>query len=179
MSRVAKAPVSIPKGVELGVHNNLVSVKGPKGSLTQQINALVAIEVDENLAVVNLKPADKHPNGWAQSGTARALIHNMVQGVTAEFSKSLDLVGVGYRAQVSGNKISLSLGFSHPIEYHLPEGVTAEAPAATNLVLKSIDKQLLGQVAAEIRSFRPPEPYKGKGIKYTGEQIVRKEAKKK
>ena len=179
MSRVAKAPVSLPKGVEFSVNNNLVSVKGPKGTLAQQINALVAMDFDEKTSLVNFKPAGRQPTAWAQSGTARALVNNMVKGVTDGFSLSLELVGVGYRAQVSSNKVNLSLGFSHPVEYQLPEGVTAEAPSVTNLILKSIDKQLLGQVAAEIRSFRPPEPYKGKGIKYTGEQIVRKEAKKK
>lgn len=178
MSRVAKAPVGLPKNVEFKVDGNLMMVKGPKGQLTQQINSLVHVSESEN-GVVNFKPASDHPNGWAQAGTARALLNNMVHGVTNGFDKSLELVGVGYRAQVAGKKLNLSLGFSHPVEYELPEGISAETPSNTTVVLRSIDKQLLGQVAAEIRAFRPPEPYKGKGIKYAGEIIVRKEAKKK
>lgn len=177
MSRVAKAPVEIPSGVDFKVNSNVVSVKGPKGLLEQNINKLVDISVSDN--VVSFKPADTNPNGWAQAGTARALVNNMVNGVTQGFERVLELVGVGYRAQSSGKKLTLSLGFSHPIDYVLPEGVTAETPAPTSVVLKSIDKQLLGQVASEIRSFRPPEPYKGKGVRYAGENIVRKEAKKK
>jgi len=177
MSRVAKAPIGIPSGVDFKVNSNVVSVKGPKGLLEQTINKLVDISVSDN--VVSFKPADNNPNGWAQAGTARALVNNMVHGVSQGFERVLELVGVGYRAQSSGNKLTLSLGFSHPIDYVLPEGVTAETPAPTSVVLKSIDKQLLGQVASEIRSFRPPEPYKGKGVRYAGENIVRKEAKKK
>ena len=178
MSRVAKAPVGLPDTVQFSLEGNRMTVKGPKGQLSQQINDLVHV-AESDKGVVNFKPASDHPNGWAQAGTARALLNNMVQGVTSGFDKALELVGVGYRAQVAGKKLNLSLGFSHPVEYELPEGVSAEATSNTTVVLKSIDKQLLGQVAAEIRSFRPPEPYKGKGIKYAGESIVRKEAKKK
>jgi large subunit ribosomal protein L6 len=180
MSRVAKAPVVLPANVELSLIDGSVTIKGPKGSLNQHRNALVGIETsgDKN-QVVTFKPASKDPNAWAQAGTLRALINNMVVGVTEGFTRTLELVGVGYRAQPKGKDITLSLGFSHPIEYILPEGVTAEFPNNTTIVLKSIDKQLLGQVASEIRAFRPPEPYKGKGVKYAGEAIVRKETKKK
>ncbi|MCC5792043.1 MAG: 50S ribosomal protein L6 [Legionellaceae bacterium] len=177
MSRVAKASIELPKNVEFKNSNNQITVKGPKGELSQVINKLVLIKDQDN--VLSFEPKDKHPDGWAHAGTARALIHNMVHGVTEGFQRGLELVGVGYRAQVAGSKLNLSLGFSHPVEYQLPKGVTAETPSNTSIILKSIDKQLLGQAAAEIRAFRPPEPYKGKGVKYAGESIVRKEAKKK
>ena len=178
MSRVAKAPILLPAKVELTVGANTVTVKGPKGTLTQHCNKLVSITLSDS-NVVNFKPASNDPNAWAQAGTVRALVHNMIHGVTVGYDRTLELVGVGYRAAAKDNVVTLSLGFSHPIEYILPEGVVAETPNNTTIILKGIDKQRIGQVASEIRAFRPPEPYKGKGVKYAGEQIVRKEAKKK
>lgn len=177
MSRVAKAPIKLPVNVEVKEVNNELAVKGPKGTLNQKLNKLIKFECENN--VVTVRPAKESMEAWALAGTFRALINNMVIGVTEGFVRELELVGVGYRAQAKGDLLSLSLGFSHPIDYKLPEGVTAETPSNTAVVLRSIDKQKLGQVAAEIRSFRPPEPYKGKGVKYKNEQIARKEAKKK
>jgi len=180
MSRVAKAPILLPANVELTIGKETVTIKGPKGTLTQHCNKLVSVtKCDKNDNQVIFKPASNDPNAWAQAGTARALVQNMVRGVTEGFSVTLELVGVGYRAQAKGKAVSLSLGFSHPIEYELPEGIVVETPNNTTIILKGIDKQLIGQVASEIRAFRPPEPYKGKGVKYAGETIVRKEAKKK
>ena len=180
MSRVAKAPVVLPKNVELTFENGNVTVKGPKGQLVQHCHRCVSIERSENDSnVIEFKPACNEPKAWAQAGTARALVQNMVTGVTNGYDRTLELVGVGYRAQAKGASITLSLGFSHPIEYQLPEGVQAETPTNTVIILKGIDKQKLGQVASEIRGFRPPEPYKGKGVKYASEVIKRKEAKKK
>ncbi|STX27763.1 50S ribosomal protein L6 [Legionella beliardensis] len=178
MSRVAKAPISLPANVGLTVTKSTMTVKGPKGELSQSFNKLVDISTDGS-NVVTFKPASKDPNAWAHAGTARALLNNMVRGVTEGFTITLELVGVGYRAQASGKNLNLSLGFSHPVEYKLPEGVTAETPNNTTINLRGIDRQLLGQVAAEIRAIRKPEPYKGKGVKYAGEHIARKEAKKK
>ena len=180
MSRVAKAPVTLPSNVQLTIENGVVTVKGPKGSLTHQCHRLVSVSKSEtNESQVTFKPASIDPMAWAQAGTARALINNMVHGVAHGFSRTLELVGVGYRAQAKDKTVSLSLGFSHPIEYLLPEGIVAETPNVTTIILTGIDKQRVGQVASEIRAFRPPEPYKGKGVKYAGEVIVRKEAKKK
>jgi large subunit ribosomal protein L6 len=180
MSRVAKAPVLLPANVQLSVGSETVTVKGPKGTLTQHCNKLVSVTLsDSNASEVVFKPAANDPNAWAQAGTVRALVKNMVQGVTTGYERTLELVGVGYRATANGKTVSLSLGFSHPVEYKLPEGVSAETPNNTTIILKGIDKQLVGQVASEIRAYRPPEPYKGKGIKYLGEVIARKEAKKK
>lgn len=180
MSRVAKAPVLLPANVELTVGKETVTVKGPKGTLTQHCNKLVNVsKSSENEKEIIFKPASNDPNAWAQAGTVRALVQNMVHGVTNGFERTLELVGVGYRAQAKGKSVGLSLGFSHPVEYELPHGIVAETPNNTTIILKGIDKQLLGQVASEIRAFRPPEPYKGKGVKYAGEVIARKEAKKK
>ena len=180
MSRVAKAPISLPANVELTVSKDAMTIKGPKGVLTQHVNKLVKITREkDNNNVILFQPAEEHPNAWAQAGTVRAVLNNMVKGVTEGFSRTLELVGVGYRAQSQGKIISLSLGFSHPIEYVLPEGIVVETPNNTTIILTGIDKQKLGQVASEIRAFRPPEPYKGKGVKYAGETIARKEAKKK
>lgn len=180
MSRVAKAPILLPNNVEFSVDKSSVTIKGPKGSLTQQCNKLVLVSKSEsNDKIIEFKPAAKDPNAWAQAGTMRAIVSNMVKGVTNGFEITLELVGVGYRAQSKGSSVGLSLGFSHPVDYDLPKGIVAETPNNTTIILKGIDKQLLGQVAAEIRSFRPPEPYKGKGIRYAGEIIIRKEAKKK
>ena len=180
MSRVAKAPVLLPKNVEITIEQHAVTVKGPKGSLTQHCNKLVSVcKEDDTQPMVTFKPASNEPNAWAQAGTMRSLVQNMVRGVTDGFAVTLELVGVGYRAQAKGTDINLSLGFSHPVDYVLPEGVTAEFPNNTTIILKGIDKQRVGQVASEIRAFRPPEPYKGKGVKYAGEVINRKETKKK
>ena len=178
MSRVAKAPVTLPSNIEIKIDKGTVSIKGPKGTLSQHYNKLVKIKQSSEKEVT-FEPASKDPKAWAHAGTVRALVSNMVKGVTDGFQKTLELVGVGYRAQAKGKSVNLTLGFSHPIDYALPEGVSVETPNATTVILSSIDKQLLGQVASEIRAFRPPEPYKGKGVKYSDEIIARKEAKKK
>lgn len=179
MSRVAKEPIVLPANVELTLAGESMTVKGPKGVLTQHCNKLVSIHFDKDSRKVTFKPAVEDPNAWAQAGTARSLVNNMTKGVSDGLERTLELVGVGYRAQATANSVNLSLGFSHPIEYALPAGVVAETPNNTTIILRGVDKQLLGQVASEIRAFRPPEPYKGKGVKYSGENIARKEAKKK
>ncbi len=177
MSRVAKAPVLIPNGVEINFDANQIKVKGPKGELDHNVHAAVeVVHEDQNL---NIKPRDNADNGDALAGTTRAILNNMVTGVSTGFERKLNLVGVGYRAQVKGNILDLALGFSHPVEFPIPDGITIETPTQTEIVVKGIDKQSVGQTAANIRSYRPPEPYKGKGVKYSDEQIVRKEAKKK
>ncbi len=179
MSRIAKSPVSIPSGVEVSIDdNNVATVKGPKGTLTKAFNPLVSINVADGEVTFSPKEG-AGPTGWAQAGTARSIINNMIIGLTQGFEKKLQLVGVGYRAQVQGSKINLTLGFSHPVVHELPEGVSAETPSQTEIVIRGADKQVVGQVAAEIRAYRPPEPYKGKGVKYADEYILRKEAKKK
>jgi len=170
-------PVSIPSGVEVKVVDQSISVKGSKGSLEHLVHP--SVEVLAEASQVSLKPREGMDGAIAQSGTARALINNMVTGVSAGFEKKLELVGVGYRAQVQGKTLNLTLGFSHPVSYDMPEGITIDAPSQTEILIKGIDKQRVGQVAAEIRAFRPPEPYKGKGVKYADEHIVRKDAKKK
>jgi len=177
MSRVAKNPVEVPKGVEVAISGQAVTVKGGKGSLQRDVHASVKVEQTDN--VLTFAPKDGSRAAMALAGTTRALINNMVIGVTEGFEKKLQLVGVGYRAQAQGQKLNLTLGFSHPIDYAVPEGVTVETPSQTEVVVKGMDKQKVGQVAAEIRAYRPPEPYKGKGVKYVDEIIVRKEAKKK
>ena len=176
MSRVAKAAVSIPSGVEVNIKDGVISVKASKVTLEQKLHDDVAIKVEDG--EVTFAPSEA-ATSWAMAGTYRSLVNNMVVGVTNGFEKKLQLVGVGYRANVQGNKVNLTLGFSHPIEHELPEGVTVEAPSQTELVVKGADKQAVGQVAAKIRAYRPPEPYKGKGVRYADEHIVRKEAKKK
>lgn len=180
MSRVGKKPVTIPSNVEFTMTGNHVTIKGPKGTLTQVVHPLVELkrEGDDN-NVITFSPASNVPGATAQTGTMRSLVSNMIIGVSNGFEKGLELVGVGYRAKVNGNVVELALGFSHNIEYTLPEGVTAASPSNTSVILSSADKQKLGQVAAEIRAFRRPEPYKGKGVKYVGEVVARKEAKKK
>jgi large subunit ribosomal protein L6 len=177
MSRIAKAPIEIPAGVEVTLNGQEITVKGSKGTLNRTINA--AVEISQNDNVLTFAPRENVANANAQSGTARSLVNNMVIGVTQGFERKLQLVGVGYRAQIKGNAIALSLGFSHPVEHALPEGVSAECPTQTEIVLKSADKQQIGQVAANIRAYRKPEPYKGKGVRYFGEQVRSKEAKKK
>lgn len=177
MSRIANNPVTLPAGVEFKLDGQTVSVKGAKGALQMQLHPSVEITQDEGQIRFAARNGDQQSR--AMAGTTRALVNNMVIGVSAGFERKLQLVGVGYRAQVSGNVVNLALGFSHPIEYQLPANVTAEAPSATDLILRGIDKQVLGQVAAEIRAYRRPEPYKGKGVRYAEEVVRRKEAKKK
>lgn len=176
MSRVAKYPVKLPNGVEIKLDGDQLSVKGGQGTLSMTVHPDVVIGQEEGQLTFNPSETAK---SWAMVGTTRALVQNMVTGASEGFTKSLEINGVGYRAQASGKTLNLTLGFSHPVEYTLPEGVTAETPKNTTIVLKSANKQQLGQVAAEIRAFRPPEPYKGKGIRYGDEQVRRKEAKKK
>lgn len=177
MSRIAKAPVTIPAGVEVSVNGNDVTVKGSKESLTKNFNEAVTVSVEDGQVICT--PKEGVVKGWAQAGTARSIINNMVVGVTDGFEKRLQLVGVGYRAAAQGKTLNLTLGFSHPVEHPIPEGITVETPTQTEIVVKGADKQVVGQVAAEIRGYRPPEPYKGKGVKYADERILRKEAKKK
>jgi len=169
--------ISIPSGVEVSIKDQHVSVKGSKGAMEHNVHPAVEIVREEDN--LNFLAREGVAGGNAQSGTARSIVNNMVTGVSQGFEKKLELVGVGYRAQAQGKVLNLTLGFSHPINYELPEGVTAETPSQTEIVIKGIDKQQVGQVAAEIRGFRPPEPYKGKGVKYADERIIRKEAKKK
>ena len=177
MSRVADNPVKIVDGVTVDIEGQEVKVGGPKGSLSMTVNALVGLKVEEGLVV--FVPNGNDRKSEAMAGTTRALVQNMVLGVSEGFEKRLELQGVGYRAQAKGNQVSLQLGFSHPVDYELPEGISAETPSQTEIVISGNDKQQVGQVCAEIRGFRPPEPYKGKGIRYQGEYVRRKEAKKK
>lgn len=177
MSRVANSPVTLPSGVELKLDGQSLNVKGGKGTLNMDIHDLVEVSQEEN--VVTFKARNGSQKARALAGTTRALVNNMVIGVSDGFERKLELVGVGYRAKASGNVLNLSVGYSNPIDFEVPAGVSVETPTQTEVVLKGIDKQLLGQVAAVIRAFRAPEPYKGKGIRYAGEQILRKEAKKK
>lgn len=177
MSRIANAPVALPKGVEANISASQISVKGGKGSLDLPLHNLVGVEQDGEELKVSAK--DSSREAGALAGTFRSLINNMVVGVSEGFEKKLELQGVGYRAKASGKTINLTVGYSHPIDYKLPEGVTAETPSQTEITISGVDKQLVGQVAAEIREFRPPEPYKGKGIRYVDERVYRKEAKKK
>ena len=177
MSRVANSPVALPSGVEVKLTEQDIEVKGGKGTLKMDLNSVVTVSQEGS----ELKFAAKNGSKFsrAMSGTTRALVNNMVTGVSTGFQKKLQLIGVGYRVQLQGKKLNLNLGFSHPVEYELPEGIKAEAPSQTEIVLSGADKQLLGQVAAEIRAFRPPEPYKGKGVRFADEHVRRKEAKKK
>jgi len=177
MSRIAKAPITIPSGVDIKVNGSNLTVKGSKGTLSFDFDSSVSIEVADNVASMVWNKDDK--KATAQAGTARAIVNNMVTGVSAGFERKLSLVGVGYRAQANGNVLSLSLGFSHPVDFQVPAGVSVETPSQTDIILKGSDKQLLGQVAAKIRAYRPPEPYKGKGVRYSDEHVARKEAKKK
>jgi large subunit ribosomal protein L6 len=177
MSRVAKKPISVPQGVQCDFASPLLKVKGAKGELTLSIHSLVKFEQADN--IISVSAVEDSRNSHIMSGTYRSLINNMVLGVSEGFTKTLKLKGVGYRAQVSGKTIKLELGFSHPISYQLPEGVSAQAKSPTELILESSDKQRLGQAAAEIRAFRPPEPYKGKGVAYSDEVVRIKETKKK
>lgn len=176
MSRVAKMPVNIPAGVQITAANGTVTVKGAKSTLNVALPESVSVDIKDG--VLNVSEASVKADAM-QSGTVRALINNMVVGVTTGYQKKLTLVGVGYRAAAQGTKVNLSLGFSHPIEYPIPEGITVETPTQTEILVKGADKKMVGQVAADIRRFRPPEPYKGKGVRYSDERVELKEAKKK
>jgi len=178
MSRVAKAPIALPSGVSVTVSGQEIDVKGRKGTLSLSVHGTVTVsEEDGHLKVAPSNLADS--DAWAMAGTMRALLNNMVTGVSNGWTRKLELVGVGYRAQTKGSVLNLSLGFSHPVDYQVPEGVTVETPSATEILVSGADKQRVGQVAAEIRSYRPPEPYKGKGVRFSDETVLRKEAKKK
>ncbi len=177
MSRIAKAPVELPQGVEFKQEGNVVTIKGSKGSLSLELNTEVQVSQEEG--ALRVAPRSGSRFAIAVTGTSRALLANMVQGVTEGFERKLQLVGVGYRAQVQGSKLNLTLGFSHPVVYEVPDGVSVETPSQTEVVVRGTDKQKVGQVAAEIRNFRPPEPYKGKGVRYADERVMLKEAKKK
>jgi len=174
MSRVAKNPINVPAGVAINIDGLQLSVKGPKGTLALELHSTITLSEEGGEYMV--KPVDD--KSFAMAGTFRSLIGNMITGVSEGFQKSLKLVGVGYRAQVQGKTLNLALGFSHPIEFATPEGITIETPSQTEIIVSGCDKQKVGQIAAEIRSYRPPEPYKGKGVRYADERVVRKEAKK-
>jgi large subunit ribosomal protein L6 len=176
MSRVGKSPIAL-QGAEVALSDERITVKGPLGSITQNANRLVKVANDNG--TLKFEPVDESREANAMSGTMRALVANMVHGVTKGFERKLTLVGVGYRAQAQGDKLNLSLGFSHPVVHQMPEGVKAETPSQTEIVIKGIDKQKVGQVAAEVRGYRPPEPYKGKGVRYADEVVILKETKKK
>jgi large subunit ribosomal protein L6 len=175
MSRVANNPITIPSGVDVNLAGQNLSVKGPKGAMDIEVHNTVEVKQEDSV----LKFAAKQASGRAMAGTMRALVNNMVTGVSAGFERKLQLVGVGYRAQAQGKNLNLTLGFSHPVVYEAPEGITVETPSQTEIVVKGVDKQQVGQAAANIRAYRPPEPYKGKGVRYADEQISLKEAKKK
>lgn len=177
MSRIGKQPVAVPAGVEVAVKDGLVNVKGSLGALSLAENALVKIE--NNAGVLTFTPVDESREANAMSGTMRQLVNNMVTGVSKGFEKKLTLLGVGFRAQAQGNKLNLSVGFSHPVEIEMPAGIKAETPTPTEVVIKGADRQRVGQIASEVRGVRPPEPYKGKGIRYADEKVVIKETKKK
>ncbi len=175
MSRIAKKPITVPSGTEIKISGQSVNVKGPKGSLNIDLHETVNIAQDgEDL---NFTPVTEA--SWAMAGTMRSLVSNMVNGVTDGFEKKLTLIGVGYRAKAQGQSLNLQLGFSHPVDYAVPEGITVETPSQTEILVKGADKQKVGQVSADIRAYRPPEPYKGKGVRYADEYVIRKEAKKK
>lgn len=177
MSRIANNPVEIPSGVEINVSGQSMSVKGKNGNLSMQVNEKVQVKQEDN--VLKFSGKDGVDGSVAMAGTMRSLVNNMVLGVTQGFEKKLELVGVGYRAQAQGNKLNLTLGFSHPVVYDVPEGISIATPSQTEIVIKGADKQKVGQVSADIRAYRPPEPYKGKGVRYSDERVIRKEAKKK
>jgi large subunit ribosomal protein L6 len=177
MSRIAKAPVIIPSDVEINLDGNIMTVKGSKGQLSLTLNSAVNVDIADN--VVHVQWDKDNKKATAQAGTARAILSNMVTGVSAGFEKKLTLIGVGYRAQAKESILSLSLGFSHPVDFEVPAGITVETPTQTEIVVRGTDKQLVGEVSAKIRAYRPPEPYKGKGVRYADEHVVRKEAKKK
>ena len=176
MSRVAKAPVEVPKGVEVKISGQDIDIKGSNGTLSHRVHELVSVVMDD--AEIRVSAKNESKNSKALSGTTRAVLDNMVKGVTQGFERKLEIIGVGFRAQVEGKKLNLTLGYSHPINFDIPEGITIETPSQTEVIIKGIDKQRVGQVAANIRSYRKPEPYKGKGVRYSDEHVRRKEAKK-
>lgn len=175
MSRVAKQAISIPSGVEIKINGQNVEAKGPKGAASLELHSTVSLKEEDGV----LKVVPATDKDYAMAGTMRALTNNLITGVTTGFQKKLELVGVGYRAKAQGKVLNLTLGFSHPVDHELPEGITAETPSQTEIIISGMDKAVVGQVAAEIRAYRPPEPYKGKGVRYADEHIIRKEAKKK
>jgi large subunit ribosomal protein L6 len=177
MSRVAKNPVHVASGVQVAINGQSLSLKGAKGALQHVVHELVKVVHEENM----LRTVAQNDSDMADAlaGSTRALVNNMMKGVTEGFERKLELLGVGYRAQVQGKKLNLTLGFSHPVAYDIPQGITIETPSQTEIIVKGADKQLVGQVSAEIRAYRPPEPYKGKGVRYVGERIILKETKKK
>ncbi len=177
MSRIAKAPVSITSGIEVKIDGQNVEIKGSKGTLAWSVNP--AVKVSQEDGALHIAPLKETKQSWALAGTTRALLNNMIIGCSDGFSKKLTLIGVGYRAAMKGKELGLSLGFSHPVNYAVPDGIKIETPSQTEIIVSGADKQQVGQVAAEIRSYRPPEPYKGKGIRYADEHVLRKEAKKK
>ena len=177
MSRIAKKPIEIPSGVEVNISGQTVSVKGKNGNLSMELNEKVQLKQEDN--AINFSGRDGVDGSVAMAGTMRSLVNNMVVGVSQGFEKKLELIGVGYRAQAQGNKLNLTLGFSHPVIYDVPEGISIDTPSQTEIVVKGADKQKVGQVSADIRAYRPPEPYKGKGVRYADERVIRKEAKKK
>ncbi|MGH8548255.1 MAG: 50S ribosomal protein L6 [Methylococcales bacterium] len=177
MSRIAKNPIPLPSGVDASLNGDILVVKGRKGELRIALNNRISLAVDGN--EIRVSAAGSAKQAQAMAGTTRSLVNNMVIGVSDGYVKKLNLVGVGYRAQVKEGSLNLSLGFSHPVEYEIPEGISIETPSQTEIVVSGINKQRVGQVAADIRGFRPPEPYKGKGVRYSNETVVRKEAKKK
>jgi len=177
MSRIANNPVEIPSGVEVNISGQSMSVKGKNGNMSMEVNNMVQVKQEDNVLMFSGK--EGVDGSVAMAGTMRSLVNNMVVGVSQGFEKKLELIGVGYRAQAQGNKLNLTLGFSHPVVYDVPEGISVETPSQTEIVVKGADKQKVGQVSAEIRAYRPPEPYKGKGVRYSDERVIRKEAKKK
>ncbi len=177
MSRVAKASIPLASNLDVKVEGQHVTVKGAKGMTEMDVHHDVVVQVENGS--LNVKPVNESGSGWSMAGTMRALLNNMVVGASVGFEKKLQLVGVGYRAQSKGKVLNLNLGFSHPVDYPIPEGIGIDTPSQTEIIVSGCDKQRVGQVAAEIRSFRPPEPYKGKGVRYADEHVIRKEAKKK
>jgi large subunit ribosomal protein L6 len=181
MSRVAKSPITVPSGVEVSISGILMTVKGSLGQMSMNVHPAVVVSNENGVLSFDIAKVERKEEkmAWAQAGTARANTANLIQGVSTGWEKKLTLIGVGYRAKAAGKVLDLTLGFSHPVNYQLPEGIIVETPSQTEIVVKGMDKQKVGQVAAEIRAYRPPEPYKGKGVRYADEQVVRKEAKKK
>lgn len=177
MSRIANKPVELPSGVEVNISGQNMTVKGKNGEMSLQVHDKVEVQQQDN--VLSFKGREGMPGSIAMAGTMRSLANNMVIGVSQGFEKKLELVGVGYRAQMQGKTLNLTLGFSHPVNYEVPEGISIETPSQTEIIVKGADKQRVGQVCAEIRAYRPPEPYKGKGVRYSDERVIRKEAKKK
>ena len=177
MSRIGKAPITLASGVDFRIDGRVVTVKGKNGELSMNLHS--GVEVAQEDGQITVRPRTDNKDGWMHAGTARALLNNMVVGCSEGFEKKLTLIGVGYRAQAKGKILNMNLGFSHPVDYEVPEGVTVSTPSQTEIVVSGADKQRVGQVAAELRSYRPPEPYKGKGVRYTDEYVLRKEAKKK